>query len=118
MRRAALNLAASSNRLLWATKKKRHSTGKLVHVQPRVYRGLYILDGVGKGKSQFLHRVAPASRMWYPLTLMVFHLGVLAEQYLNTSTTRRMEGWGWVNVGATGDVFLEDVVLQGAANLG
>lgn len=38
--------------------------------------------------------VAPASRMWYPLMLMVFQAGMCSEQYWKTSVTRRMEWLG------------------------
>ena len=37
---------------------------------------------------------APASAMWYPLMLMVFHLGTFSEQYANVSVTSRMDGLG------------------------
>jgi len=38
--------------------------------------------------------VAPASRMWYPLTEIVFHLGIRSPQYANRSVISRMEGFG------------------------
>ena len=49
---------------------------------------------------------------------MVFQRGMLVEQYLNTSTTSRMEGLGRIDVGAPGDVLLENIVLEGAADAG
>ena len=38
--------------------------------------------------------VAPASRMWYPLTLIAFHFGISRAQNSTTSTTSRIEGTG------------------------
>ena len=38
--------------------------------------------------------VAPASRMWYPLTEIVFHRGIVRPQYANRSVIRRIEGLG------------------------
>ena len=49
---------------------------------------------LAKVKASSCTAVAPASRMWYPLMLMVFQLGTWSEQYLNTSVTRRMECLG------------------------
>ena len=38
--------------------------------------------------------VAPASRMWYPLTEMLFHLGTSRVQKANVSVIRRIDGRG------------------------
>ena len=38
--------------------------------------------------------VAPASRMWYPLTEIVFHFGTSRVQNSNTSVISRMDGRG------------------------
>ena len=38
--------------------------------------------------------VAPASRMWYPLMLIVFQRGSRSAQYAKVSVTSRIDGRG------------------------
>ena len=63
-RRAARNFATSSRKLLCALKKNDSCGANFIHFQPRLDRRFHVGDGVGQGEGHFLHRRAPASRMW------------------------------------------------------
>ena len=45
-------------------------------------------------KASSWRAVAPASRMWYPLTEIVFHFGTSRAQNPKTSVMRRIDGRG------------------------
>ena len=45
-------------------------------------------------KASSCSAVAPASRMWYPLTEIVFHFGTSRAQNPKTSVMRRIDGRG------------------------
>ena len=95
MRRAARNLATSSNRSFWATKKKDSRPAKSSTSRPGVHGGPDVGDGVGEGEGQLLNgggarlpHVVPADADG------VSSGGTSREQYLNTSTTRRIDVLG------------------------
>ena len=56
--------------------------------------------------------------MWYPLIEMVFQFGSSRSQKAKMSVTIRSDGARRIDVGAARDVLLEDVVLDGARQLG
>ena len=91
--------------------------GEVVDVDARVDAGLDVGDAVGQGEGQFLHGggagladVVAADGDGVPAG----HLG-RAEPMV--STMRRIDGRGREDPGLLGDVLLEDVVLDGAAEL-
>ena len=94
MRRAARNYATSSNRLFCETKKKDNREAKVsmsrsLDSAARMYS--MALENV---KANSWTAVAPASRMWYPLMLIVFHRGALRLQYWKMSVIKRIDGFG------------------------
>jgi len=54
--------------------------GEVIHLQAGLYRRVDIGDRVRQREGHFCTAVAPASRMWYPLTEMVFQLGISRAQ--------------------------------------
>ena len=92
--RAARNFAASSSRLLWATKKKDSLPPKSSTSRPESTAACTYAMALAKVKASSCTAVAPASRMWYPLMLIVFQRGASRLQYPKTSVTSRIEGLG------------------------
>ena len=94
MRRAARNLAISSNRLFCATKKNDSRGAKSSTSSPAATAACTYAMALAKVNASSCVAVAPASRIWYPLMLMVFQRGTFSAQYRNTSTTSRIDGRG------------------------
>ena len=94
MRRAARNLATSSSRSLWATKKNESLEAKLSTLRPASTAAWTYAMALAKVNANSWTAVAPASRMWYPLMLIVFQRGTFSGQYWNTSVTSLMAGSG------------------------
>ncbi len=97
---------------------ERDLLAELVHVQPGVHGGLHVGDPIGEGESDFLHGGRPG------LADMVagdadrvpardLRLAVLEDVGDQAHGGSRRE-----DIGAAGDIFLEDVVLDRAAQFG
>ena len=80
IRRAARNLAASSKRLLCEAKKNETRPAKSSMSSPASIAAWTYAMPFASVKAISSWAVAPASRMWYPLTLIVFQRGTLALQ--------------------------------------
>ena len=118
MRRAARNLATSSKKLLWRVPEEADSRRReLVDVEAGVDRRLHVGDAVGQGEGDLLHRrrarladVVAGDRDGVPLRDVLVAVGEDVGDDPHRLPRR-------VDVGAAGDVLLEDVVLDGAAEL-
>ena len=93
-RRAARNFATSSSTSLCAQKKKESWGAKASTARPRSRAASTYAIASARVNATSCTAVAPASRMWYPLTLIAFHFGISRAQNSTTSTTRRIEGSG------------------------
>ena len=73
--RAALNLATSSKKSLWQLKKKERRGAKASTSRPRETASSTYCKALANVNASSCAAVEPASRMWYPEMLMVFHRG-------------------------------------------
>src|SRR5660398_166228 len=94
MRRAALYLATSSSRLLWALKKKERCPANSSTSRPASTAACTYAEPLDSVKASSCAAVDPASRIWQPEMEMVFQRGRFSRQYLKISVTMRMEGLG------------------------
>src|SRR5471030_2173170 len=94
MRRAALNLAISSKKLLWQLKKKDSLRAKTLMSSPFSKAAFKYALPLAKVNASSCTAVEPASRMWYPDMDIVFHFGTSLLQYSNTSVISRIEASG------------------------
>ena len=92
--RAARYLAISSKNRLWALKKKEiRGTNRSTSRPASTPYCTYSMPSRRVNANSW-SAVAPASRMWYPLTEMVFQRGTRSAQKANTSVTSRIDGRG------------------------
>ena len=77
---AALNLATSSRKSICAQKKNESRRAKSSTLSPRSRALSMYVIALANVNATSCTAVAPASRMWYPLMLMGFHLGISLEQ--------------------------------------
>ena len=117
-RRAARNFAISSRKSLCALKKNDSRGPSAIHVEPGVARRLDVGDRVGEGEGDLLHRrragladVVAADRD------RCSSCGSSRSQHAKMSVTMRRRVPRRIDVGAAGDVLLEDVVLHRAGQL-
>jgi len=92
--RAALNLAISSRKLLWAAKKKDSLGANWSTFSPRSSADSTYAIPSASVKASSCTAFEPASRMWYPLMLMGFHFSKCFVQYSVMSVTSLTEGSG------------------------
>ena len=116
-RRAARYLATSSKRLLWALKKKLSRGANSSSVQAGRQRGLDVGDAVGQGEGDLLHGgrtgladVIARDRDRVPLRHLLGAVGEGVHDQAHRLARR-------VDVRAARHVLLQDVVLDGAAQL-
>src|SRR5215212_7490203 len=96
---------------------EREPRGELVHFQPGVDRGLDVGYGVRKGERELLH----GGRARLPYVVTAYGYGVPARQ-LRGAVREHVGGdphgrLRRVNVGPSGQVLLQDVVLRSACNV-
>ena len=94
IRRAARNLAISSKKSMWLSKKKESRGAKSSTSRPRSKQASTYAKPSASVKASSCAAVEPASRMWYPLIDTVFQRGTSLVQYSMVSTTSRIEGSG------------------------
>ena len=114
IRRAARNFATSSSSVVRATKKNDSRGREVVDGQPGGERGPHVRDPVGqrerdllRGRRPGLGHVVAGDRDRVPLR----NLGPAVGERVGDQPQRRLRR---VDVGAAGDVLLEDVVLDRA----
>ena len=94
IRRAARNLAISSKKSELALKKNDICRAMVSGSSSRCWAWSRYSTALESVKAISWGAVAPFSRMWYPLTEMLFQRGKCFWQYSITSTTRRMDASG------------------------
>ena len=92
-------------------------TSEAVHVQPCVHGRLDVGDGVGEGEGQLLDGGGPRLPHVVAADADGVPQGHVLGAVLEHVHHQAHGGPGWVGVGAPGDVLLQDVVLDGAADL-
>jgi hypothetical protein len=117
MRRAARYLAISSKKSLWALKKKLSRAGELVHVQPARDGCLDVGEAVGQGEGQLLRCRAAGLADVVAADADGVPLRQLVRAELHRVGHQAHGGLGREEELLLRDVLLEDVVLQGAAQL-
>ena len=116
MRRAARNLAISSKKSLWELKKNdsrgaNSSTGRPASIPYCTYS-----TPSRSVKASSWSAVEPASRMWYPEIEIVFQLRNVLRAEGELVRDQPHRGARREDVLLLGDVFLQDVVLERAAD--
>src|SRR5437762_1026970 len=89
-RRAARNFATSSSRSMWALKKNEICGAIESTSRPRATASSTYAIPFARVNPISCTAVAPASRMWYPLTLIAFHRGTSREQNSLASSEGRI----------------------------
>ena len=92
--RAARYFAISSKKSLCALKKNEMRGTKSSTSRPASTPYCTYSMPSRSVKASSWSAVAPASRMWYPLTEIVFHFGTSVAQNAKTSVMRRIDGRG------------------------
>ena len=92
MRRAARNLAISSKKSLCALKKNEIRGANASTSRPASMPYCTYSMPSRSVNASSCAAVAPASRMWYPLTEIVFHRGTCSAQKAKTSVISRIDG--------------------------
>ena len=115
-RRAARNLAISSRKLLCALKKNERRGAKASTSRPASMAALDIGDGVGQREGHFLNRGGAR----FANVIAADGDGVPFGQFAGGPGEQVGDdahgGAGRIDVGAARDVFLQDVVLDGAGD--
>ncbi len=79
-RRAARNFATSSKKFMWHAKKKDTRGANSSSAKPASSAACTYAIAFASVNATSCTAVAPASRMWYPLIEIVFHLGIRSPQ--------------------------------------
>ena len=92
--RAALYLAISSKKSIWALKKKDNLWAKSSIFNPLSKHSSIYANPLLSVKASSCAAVDPASLIWYPLTDTGLYNGMFSEQYSIISTTSLTDGSG------------------------
>ena len=103
--------------IIMGVKKEREARSKIVYVQSHLEGGLYVLDSVSQGKSQFLQ--GGRSRFANMVAAngdRVPARNLLGGKLKNVGNETQGRPW-WKNPFLLSDVFFQNVILQGSGNL-